>query len=1337
MNFKANSWYTDEKNTAGTIFYIAGRTEKDETILVKVIGFKPHAYLQLPTHTKSGKLIEWTDKLAENVFLEIREHYRNSDKRLGREALPLEKCCYMMKKSTVGSEKTNLLYIMFNSSIFAKKFSYYLAKFDYANNSGVHIKCLNGFLKGIKLHEHQIEPLLKYTTMQKLPLCGWLTINNPPPQKDHDFSTCDLSYVVSWQNIVECLSPPVNPPKPTVFSFDLECYSVNHNSKNPDPTNPGNEIFIINIYHGKKDGALRHTCLSLKNPKPIKDVEIRPFKNEKELLLGFSKYIVDIDPDYFVGYNILKFDWDYIIVRLQRFYPDVLGRFLSFSKLSSGAFVQEVKWKSSAYNEQIFRYPECLRNNLDVMIDIERNHKLPTYKLSFVANKFLGEDKEDVTPRQLFMIYKFTCDTYDIIQNPNLSEENFIEIKRLCDTILDSRRLGGQSAQYKKNVMNASIDTIISIVRDGITMLCSYCVQDTVLPIRLETKFSYIISNEQMSKIMRVPYSWVNTRGQQIKLLAQAYMLVFYDGFFIPAKAKDGDDVAEKYQGAMVVEAIPGHYENVASEDFASLYPSIMLLMNACVSTYRPLLEGENPSDFEETHNIVSFSSHIGCEHDPDEKRKRKTKKENVLCGSYVYMFKKVSRYVENGVMCRKKQGILPKLVQNLLDERRAVKKVMGRHDATIKMHNGDATDGDISFFKKIGIEIIKPGQLFPEEYEKVVANYITSNCTQLALKVSANSVYGGSGSNFSMFYCMPVASSITAIGRMLIGETSKKILAHYHKDTQYPAKVVYGDTDSSLVCFEGADTVTTFKLGAEASKVATHYLKAKHLKIPENYSVDGTPIQKITLKDAAGFDEETQQIVLAYIDNPLNLEFENVYKEFLLLTKKRYLAYVANAEGKIIDTVNKGVVMARRDNSEFLRNTYESIKDAILTRKSDPEIMELIYSKLRDLFTRRIPDSQFVIYMGVKSIIDYAKKTKLKGSVVFLDEKEKQITPYGPLDDRLIYPSLVQVRLALKMMRRGVDVPPNTRLEYVYINNVNAVSLYEKAEDYSYYKENKRIYGLSIDKLHYIEKQLVKPIAELLMVKFARRAVVYEKLQDKFQRLLSSPQLNALKTLRLARTKIINHTTRHGDEDCIVGWNALQSTIKRVDLQRFICCLKENNQQSKKKFSGNYRFVGLRAKAKFIVESWKNGEPNDFQSTVPIENELVMCAKIFTSRAVLDDMCARLQTKKRAIYDKPTNRIMRGSEIILVRGYGEYPEGTEGVVTKVNTTPEKITTYDIIVSSNDGDFLVEGVNKSAIYMKYYKGEKIMTEIFKSRVAYSNVVSELKELFNPVVIVDV
>lgn len=56
----------------------------------------------------------------------------------------------------------------------------------------------------------------------------------------------------------------------------------------------------------------------------------------------------------------------------------------------------------------------------------------------------------------------------------------------------------------------------------------------------------------------------------------------------------------------------------------------------------------------------------------------------------------------------------------------------------------------------------------------------------QLALKISANSVYGFTGAQVGQLPCLPISSSVTAYGREMIEATKKYVLDKFNKDNGY-----------------------------------------------------------------------------------------------------------------------------------------------------------------------------------------------------------------------------------------------------------------------------------------------------------------------------------------------------------------------------------------------------------------------------------------------------------------------------------------------------------------------------------------------------------------------
>ncbi|KAI5298907.1 hypothetical protein KEM56_003673, partial [Ascosphaera pollenicola] len=200
-------------------------------------------------------------------------------------------------------------------------------------------------------------------------------------------------------------------------------------------------------------------------------------------------------------------------------------------------------------------------------------------------------------------------------------------------------------------------------------------------------------------------------------------------------------------------------------------------------------------------------------------------------------------------------QGILPRLIATLVGRRREVKKLMKDKTAT------------------------------PDE----LALWDTK---QLALKLTANSMYGCLGYTQSRFYARPLAMLTTFKGREILGQT--KALAELNQ-----LQVIYGDTDSVMINTH-SDTIE------EALKVGNNFKRA----VNEQYRL-------------------------------LEIDIDNVFRRLLLHAKKKYAAInVTERDGKYVDQLEvKGLDMKRREFCAQSKDVSQALLNEILSGE-DPEVV-------------------------------------------------------------------------------------------------------------------------------------------------------------------------------------------------------------------------------------------------------------------------------------------------------------------------------------------------------------------------------------------------------------
>ncbi len=68
---------------------------------------------------------------------------------------------------------------------------------------------------------------------------------------------------------------------------------------------------------------------------------------------------------------------------------------------------KEVKWQSKAYGTTDLKFIDCEGILcIDLMDAVQKEHKLDSYSLNFVAKHFLGSKKDDLKPKEIFICYR-------------------------------------------------------------------------------------------------------------------------------------------------------------------------------------------------------------------------------------------------------------------------------------------------------------------------------------------------------------------------------------------------------------------------------------------------------------------------------------------------------------------------------------------------------------------------------------------------------------------------------------------------------------------------------------------------------------------------------------------------------------------------------------------------------------------------------------------------------------------------------------------------------------------------------------------------------------------
>jgi DNA polymerase elongation subunit (family B) len=196
----------------------------------------------------------------------------------------------------------------------------------------------------------------------------------------------------------------------------------------------------------------------------------------------------------------------------------------------------------------------------------------------------------------------------------------------------------------------------------------------------------------------------------------------------------------------------------------------------------------------------------------------------------------------------------------------------------------------------------------------------------------------------------------------------------------------------------------------------------------------------------AQDISKATQSIFPA----PMKLEYEGkIYKDFFILSKKRYVARSCDEYGVMSSKMlKKGVQTQRRDSTKLLKNLFDDCVLRIMNGDSFHSLEMHIMEYVHTMFCRGFPDSYYIITKSLAKD-DYKSKPP-------------------------------QVILKEKMERRGKQVPVGSRITYVITTNGGyKAQQCDKVEEESFYKTYRSI--LQLDFLYYLEHQLVNPLNEIM----------------------------------------------------------------------------------------------------------------------------------------------------------------------------------------------------------------------------------------------------------------
>ena len=396
-------------------------------------------------------------------------------------------------------------------------------------------------------------------------------------------STCQLSYRIHWKAL-QCIEDVsklsiTNDAPLRIFAFDTEwaCSWVGNFPKGKttdevlthlcadvyETSGKGTVIQRIDLCvdpTGKLVRPLRtsldenkYRCLML--PMTIayetdeehlyqpQKTEVIYFYNSKDLMKALHQILIDIDPDFILGHNILGFDLPQLHTYADTFNLSrnefSIGRIMNHGKKKTRSDLFGSKpstFSSRAYGRNEGTTIETIGIvQFDTLEYYQRNAKMRLYNLNSLSMEYLNSVKDDIPADKIPDFFYGTDDQRDKLRN--------------------------------------------------------YCYKDTELSLRLAvgTKIQALELIIAFSKLTGLRMKELLHGGQGIRTQCLILKELLKRDMVLPyfQNTTSESDTESAFEGALVLEPIRGfHTDPVAVLDFQSLYPSIMMAHNLCYSTY-------------------------------------------------------------------------------------------------------------------------------------------------------------------------------------------------------------------------------------------------------------------------------------------------------------------------------------------------------------------------------------------------------------------------------------------------------------------------------------------------------------------------------------------------------------------------------------------------------------------------------------------------------------------------------------------------------------------------------------------------------------------------------
>ena len=624
-------------------------------------------------------------------------------------------------------------------------------------------------------------------------------------------------------------------------------------------------------------------------------------------------------------------------------------------------------------------------------------------KMGSVTGEVFNKQFENMKGEKIYYPNPYHTVIYDLMDIVKTQDKRVLPIKESMSlNYISHESIGVEKVEYEGDLME--------LMRTDPAKYVYYNAIDSVLVQLIEHRFKLI-------NILSM-YSLFCTEKMDKALgtIALAEAIVFKDLWEnkLQVVYEEKDREAGTLVGAYVKQPIPGKYEYISCNDFASLYPSTEMTCNLSYDNFVGGFYDEeklSPYRANKRDYVVVCARVYENEHDITHPK----------AGKLLYTFTddaKLEPYrndpnffvsVNGNVYKNDRQYSLPRIMVNLKAERAKSKYLAKEIDATVVLdiehmlegkHNAEIhqySERVINELQKLGYNF-KSGDEFrnisdkelKDIKRKIEVDIVFHQNRELSIKMLMNGMYGGTSHPSFYWFNNALANDVTAEGKTVIHLMEKHFqtfwnenwvnMDEYHKrwgitvdkdkiqaaiknsPTQSLATIVYGDTDSLYISYAPLlSTIVGFDKLTPREK----------MEVIANINID--------FLNKHNFDYIKEYYNKRHGHSVHEFELETIARAGVWLNvKKRYAQVIMWKDGKIYDedeyTVkSKGIEIIK---SSFPAYSREALKYLIkeLIVSDSPYLLQELNRKMLDIKERWMNTDDIESICGALSVHGYTK---------------------------------------------------------------------------------------------------------------------------------------------------------------------------------------------------------------------------------------------------------------------------------------------------------------------------------------------------------------------------